>query len=153
MIVCVSVILALLISFGMYERVFEFLSFFFAQFVADGVFFAELNEFLSRELGSDGYSGVEVRATPLKTEIIVRATKSVFFACFFLYFFSLHDFLFSFRDFFFSSLLSFYFCLPLFFAFISSSSSFPFIDLPFRCLMFSNLSSRPHFFFFFSLFF
>jgi len=32
--------------------------------VADGVFFAELNEMLTRELAEDGYSGVEVRVTP-----------------------------------------------------------------------------------------
>ena len=31
------------------------------KFVADGVFKAELNEFLTRELAEDGYSGVEVR--------------------------------------------------------------------------------------------
>lgn len=46
------------------------------KFVADGVFYAELNEFLARELGADGYSGVEVRVTPLKTEIIIRATRT-----------------------------------------------------------------------------
>merc|ERR1711966_72053 len=46
------------------------------KFVADGVFFAELNELLSRELGEDGYSGVEVRVTPLRTEIIIRATRT-----------------------------------------------------------------------------
>lgn len=46
------------------------------KFVADGVFYAELNEFLHRELGADGYSGVEVRVTPLRTEIIVRATRT-----------------------------------------------------------------------------
>lgn len=46
------------------------------QFVADGVFFAELNEFLTRELAEDGYSGVEVRVTPMRTEIIIRATKT-----------------------------------------------------------------------------
>ncbi|CAA6659334.1 unnamed protein product [Spirodela intermedia] len=34
------------------------------KFVADGVFFAELNEVLTRELAEDGYSGVEVRVTP-----------------------------------------------------------------------------------------
>jgi len=44
--------------------------------VADGVFYAELNEFLQRELGEDGYSGVEVRVTPLRTEIIIRATRT-----------------------------------------------------------------------------
>merc|ERR1719253_1898278 len=46
------------------------------KFVADGVFYAELNELLTRELSSDGYSGVEVRVTPLKTEIIIRATRA-----------------------------------------------------------------------------
>ena len=44
--------------------------------MADGVFYAELNELLTRELAEDGYSGVEVRVTPLKTEIIVRATRT-----------------------------------------------------------------------------
>ncbi|XP_071705100.1 small ribosomal subunit protein uS3y-like [Rutidosis leptorrhynchoides] len=43
---------------------------------ADGVFSAELNEFLTRELAEDGYSGVEVRVTPVRTEIIVRATRT-----------------------------------------------------------------------------
>ena len=42
--------------------------------VADGVFYAELNELLQRELAEDGYSGVEVRHTPLRWEIIIRAT-------------------------------------------------------------------------------
>merc|ERR1719215_1500199 len=46
------------------------------KFVADGVFFAELNELLTRELGEDGYSGVEVRVTPMRTEIIIRATRT-----------------------------------------------------------------------------
>lgn len=46
------------------------------QFVADGVFKAELNEFLTRELAEDGYSGVEVRVTPTKTEIIIMATRT-----------------------------------------------------------------------------
>lgn len=46
------------------------------QFVADGVFYAELNELLTRELAEDGYSGVEVRATPMRTEIIIRATRT-----------------------------------------------------------------------------
>ena len=48
----------------------------FVQFVADGVFYAELNELLTRELAADGYSGVEVRVTPLRTEIIIRATRT-----------------------------------------------------------------------------
>jgi len=46
------------------------------KFIADGVFYAELDEFLQRELGEDGYSGVEVRVTPLRTEIIIRATRT-----------------------------------------------------------------------------
>ena len=37
-----------------------------------GVFNAELNEFLARTLGEDGYAGVEVRVTPIRTEIIIR---------------------------------------------------------------------------------
>merc|ERR1712072_1176901 len=45
------------------------------KFVADGVFYAELNELLIRELAEDGYAGVEIRTTPTKTEIIIRATK------------------------------------------------------------------------------
>ena len=32
------------------------------KFVADGVFYAELREFLSKELAEDGFSGVEVHA-------------------------------------------------------------------------------------------
>ncbi len=46
------------------------------KFVADGVFYSELNEFLTRELGEDGYAGVEIRVTPIRTEIIVRATRT-----------------------------------------------------------------------------
>ncbi|KAI8848948.1 ribosomal protein S3 [Chytridium lagenaria] len=46
------------------------------KFVADGVFFAELNTFLTRELAEEGYSGVEVRVTPARTEIIIRATRT-----------------------------------------------------------------------------
>merc|ERR1712179_645786 len=46
------------------------------KFVADGVFKAELNEFLTRELAEDGYSGVEVRVTPSRTEIIILATRT-----------------------------------------------------------------------------
>jgi small subunit ribosomal protein S3e len=44
--------------------------------VADGIFYAELNELFTRELGEDGYSGVEVRVTPMRTEIIIRATRT-----------------------------------------------------------------------------
>lgn len=46
------------------------------KFVADGVFYAELNELLTRQLAEDGYSGVEVRVTPMRTEIIIRATRT-----------------------------------------------------------------------------
>jgi small subunit ribosomal protein S3e len=46
------------------------------KFVADGVFKAELNEFFTRELAEDGYSGVEVRVTPTRTEIIIMATRT-----------------------------------------------------------------------------
>merc|ERR1719213_1134102 len=46
------------------------------KFVADGVFFSELNELLTRTLAEDGYSGAEVRVTPIRTEIIIRATRT-----------------------------------------------------------------------------
>merc|ERR1712006_82549 len=46
------------------------------KFVADGVFYAELNELLVRELAEDGYSGVEVRQTWARHEIIIRATRT-----------------------------------------------------------------------------
>ncbi|RPB24154.1 40S ribosomal protein S3-like protein [Terfezia boudieri ATCC MYA-4762] len=46
------------------------------KFVADGVFYAELNEFFTRELAEEGYSGVEVRVTPTVTDIIIRATHT-----------------------------------------------------------------------------
>lgn len=46
------------------------------KFVADGVFYAELNEFLTRLLGPHGYTGVEVKRTPSKTEIVIRATRA-----------------------------------------------------------------------------
>lgn len=44
--------------------------------MADGVFYAELNELLTRELAENGYSGVEVRVTPMRTEIIIKATRT-----------------------------------------------------------------------------
>jgi small subunit ribosomal protein S3e len=40
------------------------------------VFKAELNNFFTKELAEDGYSGVEVRVTPTRTEIIILATKT-----------------------------------------------------------------------------
>merc|ERR1712149_12286 len=46
------------------------------KFVADGIFKAELNRLLTEELAEDGYSGVEVRVAPTKTEIIIMATRT-----------------------------------------------------------------------------
>lgn len=46
------------------------------KFVADGVFQAEINEFFTRELAEEGYSGCEVRVTHARTEIIIRATHT-----------------------------------------------------------------------------
>ena len=46
------------------------------QFVHDGVLYAELNEMLQKELAEDGYAGVEIRRTPMRTEIIIRATRT-----------------------------------------------------------------------------
>lgn len=42
----------------------------------DGVFKAELNNFLMKELAEDGYSGVEVRRTPARAEVIIMATRT-----------------------------------------------------------------------------
>ena len=33
------------------------------KFIADGVFYAELNELFAREFAEDGYAGIEVRVT------------------------------------------------------------------------------------------
>jgi len=46
------------------------------KFVADGIFYAELNEFLTRQLAEEGYSGVEVRTTPTRVNIIIKATRT-----------------------------------------------------------------------------
>jgi len=45
------------------------------KFVADGVLFAEVNELFSHELIDAGYAGVEIRNAPMRTEIIVRASR------------------------------------------------------------------------------
>lgn len=37
--------------------------------------YAEVNEFLSRELVEAGYAGVEIRNAPMRTEIIIRSTR------------------------------------------------------------------------------
>ena len=39
------------------------------KFVADGVFRAELNDFFTRELSEEGYSGCDVRVTHARTEV------------------------------------------------------------------------------------
>ena len=46
------------------------------KFVRDGVFYAELYEYLKRELAEDGFSGVDHRVTPSRTEIVIHATKT-----------------------------------------------------------------------------
>ena len=46
------------------------------KFVADGVFQAELNEFLTRTLGRFGYAGIEVRISNVGTEIRIRASQA-----------------------------------------------------------------------------
>jgi ribosomal protein uS3 len=47
--------------------------------IETGLFYAELNELLTRELAADGYGGCEVRATPSRTEIIVKASNTNIF--------------------------------------------------------------------------
>jgi len=44
--------------------------------VQDGIFKAELNNLLMKELAEDGYSGVEVRRAPSRTEVIIMATRT-----------------------------------------------------------------------------
>jgi len=44
--------------------------------IEQGVLKAELDEFLRRELAEDGYSGVDVRPAPNKTEIVILATRT-----------------------------------------------------------------------------
>lgn len=46
------------------------------KFVADGVFYSELNELFARQLAADGYAGLEVRVTAVRTEIIIKATRT-----------------------------------------------------------------------------
>ena len=56
------------------------------KFVADGVFYAELNEFFQRELAEEGYSGVEVRVTPTVTDISTLPSYNYFLFPLFSYF-------------------------------------------------------------------
>lgn len=44
--------------------------------VANGMFKAEIDEFLRRELAEDGYSGVEVRKVAKRYEVIISATRT-----------------------------------------------------------------------------
>lgn len=46
------------------------------KFVADGVFYSEINELFATQLAEDGYAGLEVRVTPARTEIIIKATRT-----------------------------------------------------------------------------
>nr|ADD38871.1 40S ribosomal protein S3-B [Lepeophtheirus salmonis] len=46
------------------------------KFIKAGLFKAELDEMLKRELAEDGYSGIMVRGTHPKTEVIISATKT-----------------------------------------------------------------------------
>ena len=45
------------------------------KFVQDGVFKAELNEFLTRELAEDGYSGVEVSDGSVVLNLVLRHSR------------------------------------------------------------------------------
>ena len=58
------------------------------KFVADGVFYAELNEFFQRELAEEGYSGVEVRVTPTVTDISTSLVQISGFLFGFIYIFN-----------------------------------------------------------------
>ena len=44
--------------------------------IETGLFYAELNELLTRELTKEGYGGCEVRTTPSRTEIIIKAANT-----------------------------------------------------------------------------
>ena len=51
------------------------------KFVADGVFKAELNDFLARELSEEGYSGCDVRVTHARTEVRLAVPRSDWLWC------------------------------------------------------------------------
>jgi len=46
------------------------------KFINDGIFYAEVNEFLRRMLKENGYAGVEVRSKPNRLEVVIRCTKT-----------------------------------------------------------------------------
>jgi ribosomal protein uS3 len=47
--------------------------------IETGLFYAELNELMTRELAADGYGGCEVRVTPSRTEIVVKVSNTQIF--------------------------------------------------------------------------
>jgi len=44
--------------------------------VQDGIFYAEINEFLRRYLAEEGYAGVEIKPKPDCTQIVIKCTKT-----------------------------------------------------------------------------
>lgn len=44
--------------------------------IETGLFYAELNELLTRELASDGYGGCEIKTTPARTELIIKVSNT-----------------------------------------------------------------------------
>jgi len=46
------------------------------KFIKQGIFFAEINEFLRRMLAEDGYAGVEIKPRPECTQIVIKCTKT-----------------------------------------------------------------------------
>jgi small subunit ribosomal protein S3e len=46
------------------------------KFIKQGMFFAEINEFLRRMLAEDGYAGVQIKPTPQATQVVIRCTKT-----------------------------------------------------------------------------
>jgi small subunit ribosomal protein S3e len=46
------------------------------KFIKQGMFYAEINEFLRRMLAEDGYAGVQIKPTPQATQVVIRCTKT-----------------------------------------------------------------------------
>ncbi|AAK39747.1 40S ribosomal protein S3 (nucleomorph) [Guillardia theta] len=46
------------------------------KFVADGVVYSEINEFLERELKENGFSGIKIKKKIEKVEIIIKSSKA-----------------------------------------------------------------------------
>jgi len=53
-----------------------FSSLFFQISISFTKYGVSLVQLLNRELAEEGYSGVEIRATPIRTEVIIRATRT-----------------------------------------------------------------------------